>query len=126
MKKFKILIVFDDVIADMLSNKKLNPIVTELFISGRKLKASLAFITQSNFCVSKKIRLNSAHYFIMKILNKRELQQTTFNHSSDIDFKLFINIYKKRTAKPYSFSVTDATLATDNPLLFRKNFVERI
>ena len=74
--KRKILIVFDDMIADMLSNKKLNPKVTELFIRGRKLKISLVSITQSYFAVPKNIRLNSTHYFIMKIPNNRELQQT--------------------------------------------------
>ena len=58
-------------IADMLSNKKLNPIVTELFIRGRKLNISLVFITQSYFAVSKNIRINSIHYFVMKILTKR-------------------------------------------------------
>ena len=86
IKKQKILIVFDDMIADMLSNKKLNPIVTELFIRGRKLNISLVFITQSYFAVPKNIRLNSTHYFVMKIPNKRELQQIASNHSSDIDF----------------------------------------
>ena len=125
-KKRKILIVFDDMIADMLSNKKLNPIVTELFIRGRKLNISLVFITQSYFAVPKNIRLNSTHYFIMKIPNKQELQQIAFNHSSDIDFKDFMNLYKKCTAKPYSFLVIDATLASDNPLRFRKNLLERI
>ena len=74
-------------IADMLSNEKLNPVVTELFIRGRKLSISLVFITQSYFAVPKNIRLNSTHNFIMKIPNKRELQQTVYNHSSDIDFK---------------------------------------
>ena len=125
-KKRKILIVFDDMIADMLSNKKLNPIVTELFIRGRKLNISLVFITQSYFAVPKNIRLNSMHYFIMKIPNKQELQQIAFNHSSDIDFKDFMNLYKKCTAKPYSFLVIDATLASDNPSRFRKNLLERI
>ena len=66
------------------------------------------------------------HYFIMKIPNKRELQQISFNHSSDIDFKDFMNLYKKCSAKPYSFLVIDATLASDNPSRFRKNFLERI
>ena len=70
-KEQKILIVFDDMIADMLSNKKLNPIVTELFIRGRKLNISLVFITQSYFAVWKNIRLNSTHYFVMKIPNNR-------------------------------------------------------
>ena len=125
-KKRKILIVFDDMIADMLSNKKLNPIVTELFIRGRKLNISLVFITQSYFAVPKNIRLNSTHYFIMKIPNKQELQQIAFNHSSDIDFKDFMNLYKKCTAKPYSFLVIDAALASDNPSCFRKNLFERI
>ena len=69
----KILIVFDDIIADILSNKKLRLIVTELLIRGRKLNISLVFITQSYFFVPKNIRLNSTHYFVMKISNKREL-----------------------------------------------------
>ena len=73
-KKTKILIVFDDMIVDMPSNKELNIIVTELLIRGRKLNISLVFITQSYFAVPKNIRLNSAHYFIMKIPNKGELQ----------------------------------------------------
>ena len=102
-KKLKILIVFDDVIADLHSNKKLNPIVTELFIRGRKLNISLAFITQSYFAVPKNIRLNSTHYFVMKIRNKGELQQIAFNHSSDIRFQDFMNLYKKCTTKPYFF-----------------------
>ena len=83
-------------IPDMLSNKKLNPIVTELFITGRKLNISLVSITQSYFAV----RLNSTQYFVMKIPNKRELQQTAFNHSSDIEFQDFMNLYKKCTTKP--------------------------
>ena len=73
-KKRKILIVFDDMIADMLSNKKLNPIVTELFIRDRKLNISLVFITQSYFVVPNNIRLNPTHYFIMEIPNKQELK----------------------------------------------------
>ena len=79
-KKFKILIVFDDMMADMHSNKKLNPKVTELFIRGRKLNIFLVFITQSCFAVPKNIRLNYTHYFIMKIPSKQELQQIAFNH----------------------------------------------
>ena len=78
-KEQKILIVFDDMIADMLSNKKLNPIVTELFIRGRKLNISLVFISQFYFAAPKSIRLNSTHYFIMKTLIKRELQKIVFN-----------------------------------------------
>ena len=85
-KKRKILIPFDDMITDILSNKTLNPVVTELFIRGRKLNISLAFITKSYFAVSKNVRLSSMRYLIMKIPNKQELQQIAFNHSSDIDF----------------------------------------
>ena len=62
----------------------------------------------------------------MKIPNKQELQQIAFNHSSDIDFKDFMNLYKKCTAKPYSFLVIDATFASDNPLRFRRNLLERM
>ena len=85
-RKHKILIVFEDMIADIINNKKLNPIVTELFIRGRKLNISIVFITQSYFKVPKDARLNSTHFLVMKILNKRELQQIALNHSSDIDF----------------------------------------
>ena len=80
IKNEKILIVFNHMIADMLSNKKLNPIVTKLFIRGRKLDISLVFITQSYFAVLENIRLNSTRYFIMKIPNKQELQQIAFNY----------------------------------------------
>ena len=106
-KKRKVLIIFDDMIADMLSNKKINPIVTELFIRSRKLVISLIFITQSYFVVPKIIALNSMHHFNMKIPNKQELQQFAFNHSSDIDFKDFMNLYKKCTEKPYPFLFID-------------------
>ena len=88
--------------------KKLQPIVTELLIIGRKLNVSLAFITQSYFFVPKNIRLNSTHYFVMKIPSKRESQQIAFNHALDIDFQDFMNLYKKCTAKPYS--TVDITL----------------
>ena len=120
----KILIVFDDMIADMIKNKKLNSIVTELFIRRRKLNISLVFITQSYFKVPKDVRLNTTHFFIAKIPNKRELQQIVINHSSDINTKDFTNIYRKCTAEPYSFLVNDTTLASDNPLRFRKLFLK--
>ena len=86
-KNRKILIVFDDMIADMINNKTLNSILTELFIRGRKLNISLVFITQSYFKVPKDVRLNYTHFFIMKIPNKRELQQIALNHSMDISSK---------------------------------------
>ena len=110
----------------MLSNKKLEPIATEIFSRGRKLNISLVFITQSYFALPKNIRLNSTHNFATKIPNKRELQQIAFNHSSDIDFQDFMNLYKKCTAKPYSFLVVDTTLTLDNSSRFRKNLLERI
>ena len=91
-KENKILTIFDDITADMIHNKKLNSIVTELFIRGRKLNISLVFITQSYFKVPKDVRLNTSHFFIAKILNKRELQQVAINHSSDISTKDFTNI----------------------------------
>ena len=100
----------------MLSNKKRNTIVTELFISGRTLKISLAFITQSYFPVPKK--KNLIHYFIMKI--PTNFKQIVFNRSSDIDFRGYMNLCDKCTTKPYSFLVTHATLASDNSLRFRK------
>ena len=120
IKKRKVLIVFDDMIADMINNNKLNPIVTQLFIRGRKLNISIVFITQSYFKVRKDVRLNSTHFFIMKIPNKRELQQIALNHWSDIDFKDFMKIYKKCTTRPYSFLVNDTTLPS---LRFRKNLL---
>ena len=123
IKKRKILIVFDDMIADMISNNKSNPIVTELFIRGRKLNISIVFITQSYFKVPKDVRLNSTHFFIMKIPNKREFQQTVLNHSSDIDFKDFMEICKKCTTELYSFLLNDTTLPSDDPLRFRKNLL---
>ena len=122
-KKRKILIVFDDMIADLLSNKKLNPIVIELFITRRKINISLVFIAQSYFGVPKNVRLKSTHYFVMKIPNKIELQQIAFNHS--LDFQDFMNLHKKFSAKPYSFSAIDTTLASDNSSRIRKNLLER-
>ena len=106
-KKRKILIAFDDMISDIISNKKLNPVVTELFIRCRRLNISIVFITQSYFKVPKEVRLNTTHFFIMKILSKRELQQIAINHSSDIDFKDFMKIYIEYIGKPYSFLVND-------------------
>ena len=120
-KENKVLIVFDHMIADMIHDKKLNSVVTELFIRARKLNISLAFITQSYFKVPKDVRVNTSHFFIAKIPNKRELQQIAINHSSDINTKDLTNIYKKYAAEPYSFLLNDTTLGSDNPLRFRKN-----
>ena len=84
-RKRKILIVFDDMIADIMSNKKFQAIIKELFIRCRKLNISLVFITQSYFSVPKDVRLNSTHYLIMKINNRKELQNIAINHSADLD-----------------------------------------
>ena len=113
-------------IADMLSNKKSNTIVSELFIRGRKLNISLVSIIQSYFAVPKNIRPNSTRYFVMKIPNKRELPKSEFNYSSDIGFQDFMNLSKKWTAKPYYFLVVDTTLASDNSSRLRKNLLERM
>ena len=115
-KENKILIVFDDMIADMIHNKKLNSIVTELFIRGRKLNISLVFITQSYFKVPKDVRLNTTHFFIAKVPNSRELEDTARNHPSDIVTKDFNNTYIECTTESYSFLVNDTTLESDNRL----------
>ena len=113
-------------ISDILSNKNLNPIVTELSIRERKLNISLALITQSYFTVPKNIRLNSADYFVVTIPNKTELQEIAFNRSSDIDFQDFMNLYKKSTVEPYSFLVIVKTVPSDIFLSFRENLLETI
>ena len=92
-RKRKILIIFDDMITDIMTNEKFQSIIKELFIRCRKLKISLVFIPQSYFSVPKDVTLNSAHYFLMKINNKRESQNIAINHSADIDYKDFIKIY---------------------------------
>ena len=120
-KENKLLIVFHDMIADMINNKKLNSMVTDPFIRCRKLNISLVLISQSYFKVPKGVRLNTTHIFVMKIPNRIEYQQIAISHSSDIDFKDFINIYKKCTDKPYSFLVIDTTLPSNSLLRFRKN-----
>ena len=96
-RKWKISIVFDDMIQDIMANKKSQAIIKELFIRFRKLNISLVFITQSCFSVPKDVRLNSTHYLVMKINNKRELQNIAINHSADIDYKDFIKIYRECT-----------------------------
>ena len=120
-EKRKILIVFDDMIADVTNNTKFEAIIIELFIRCRKLKISLAFITQSYFTVPKNVRLNSTHYLIMKISNRRELQNITINHSADIDYKDFMEIYRECTKELFNFLTIDTTLPASDPLRFRDN-----
>ena len=101
-KKRTVLIVLDDMMADIESNKKLSPIVTELFLGGGKLNISLVVISQSYFNVARAIRINGTS-FIMEIPNKRELQQITSNHLPDIEFKDFMKLYKDYNKENYSF-----------------------
>ena len=114
----KILTIFDDMIADIMDNKKFQAIIKELFIRCRKLNISLVFITQSYFSVPKDVRLNTTHYFIMKINNKRELQNLAINHSADIEYQDFKKIYRECTKKPYNFLTIDTTLPASDPLRF--------
>ena len=102
-RKRKILIVFDDMIAEIMTNKKFQSIIKELFIRCRKIDISLVYITQSYFPVPKDVRLNSTHYLIRKINNKRELQNISINHSADVDYKNYIKMYRKCTKEPYKF-----------------------
>ena len=107
-------------IAGIMSNKKFQAIIKKLFINCRKLNISLLFITQSYFSVPKDVILNSMHYLIMKISNKKELQNIAINHSADIDYKDIVKIYRECTRKPYSFLTVDTMLPASDPLRFRK------
>ena len=123
-RKRKILIVFDDMIADIMTNKKFQAIIKELFVRCRKRKISLVFISQFYFPVPKDVRLNSEHYLIMKINKKGELQNIAINHSADIDYKDFLKIYRECRGEPYSFLTIDTTLPASNPLRFRKKLFD--
>ena len=105
-----------------MTTKRLQAMIKDLFIRCRKLKIYLVFITKSYFSVPKDVRLNSTHYLIMKIQNKRELQQIAIDHSADIDYKAFLKIYRNCPNESYSFLTIYTTLPADNPMRFRKNF----
>ena len=120
----KVLIVFDDMIADITTNNEFKAIIKKLFIRCRTLNISFAFITQSCFSVPKYIRLNSTHYLIMKINDKRELRNIAFNHSADIDSKDVMKIYRECTKEPFTFLAIDTMLPATNPLRFRKNLFD--
>ena len=122
-RKRKILIAFDDMIADIMTNERFQAIIKELFIRCRKLNISLVFITQSYFIIPKEVKLNSTHYLIMKIHNRRELQQIAIDHSADIDYKDFLKIYRNCTKEPYSFFTIDTKLPADDPMRFRKKIL---
>ena len=113
--KKKKLIVLDDMIADIITNKKFQAIIKELFIRCRKLNISLVFITQSYFSVPKDIRLNTTHYLTMKINNRSELQNIASDHSADIDYQDFKNVYRECTKKPYNFLTIDTMLPASDP-----------
>ena len=118
-RKRKILIVLDDMIADIMSNKNFKP----LFIRCKKLNTSLVFITQSYFSVPKDMRLNWAEYLVMKINNRKELQNIAINICADIGYNNFVRIYRKCTRKSYSFMTIDTTLPASDPLRFRKKLL---
>ena len=123
-RKRKRLIVFDDMIVDIMTNRRFQAMIKELFIRRRKLNISLIFITQSYFSVPKDARLNTTHYFIMKINNRIELKNIAINHSADIDYQDFIKIYRECTKEPYNFLTKDTTLPASDPLRFRKNLFD--
>ena len=128
-RKRKILIVFDDMISHVMSDKKAQQFLKELFIRCRKLNISLCFLTPisisvSYFTVPKDVRLNCTHNIIFKLNNKRELQNIAVNHSSDIDYKDFIKIYRYCTKEPFNFLTIDTTQPTNKK--FIKNFNESL
>ena len=101
-------------------------IIKELFIRSRKLNISLVFFTQSYFSVPKDVRLNSTHYFITKINNKREWQNIAINHSADVDYNDFMKIYRECTNELFSFLTIDTKLPAGNFLRFRRNLSESL
>ena len=121
-RKRKILIIFDDMMADIMNNKNVKAIVKELFIRFRKLNVSIIFTIQSYFRTPKDARLNSTHYIIMKIQNKKELQSIAQENCGGIDLKDFLSIYQKFTNDLYSSVIIDTTLPSGHSMRFRKNF----
>ena len=120
----KVLIIFDDMIADIMRSEKFKAIVKELFIRCRKLNIPIVFITQSYFRTPKDARLNSTHYIILKIGNKKEQKSIAEENSGHLDFKEILTIYNYCTREPYSFMMVD-TRPTAR-LTFKKNFDEPI
>ena len=118
----KVLIVFDDMIADIEHNKKSKRIIKELSFRARKINISIVFITQLYFRALKDVRLNSTHYILMKINNKKELKCIVEEKSGNLDYKDFLKIYNYCTREPYSFILIDTRPTTSIP--FKKNFDE--
>ena len=125
-RKRKGLIIFDDMIADIMSSKNFKAIIKEFFIRCRKLNISIVFITQSYFRTPKDARVNSTHYVIMKIQSKKELQNIAQENSGDIKFKDFLKIYKDFTSEPYSCMIIETTVPSIHPMRFRKDFCYNI
>ena len=120
----KVLIVFDDMIADIEYNTKFKRIIKELFYRARKINVSIVFITQSYFRAMKDARLNSTHYILMKIGNKKELRRIAEEKPGHLDYKDFLKIYNYCTREPCSFMMIDARPTATIP--FKKNFDEPI
>ena len=118
----KVLIVFDDMIADIEYDKKFKRMIKKLFLRARKINISIVFITQSNFRALKDARLNSTHYTLMKINNKKELKRIAEEKSGHLDYKDFLKIYNYCTREPYSFMLIDTRPTASIP--FKKNFDE--
>ena len=97
-----------------------------MFIRCIKLNISLVFITQSCFFVPKDVRLNPTLYLIMKINNRKELQNVAINHSFDIDYEDFMKIYRECAKKPYNFLTMDTTLPAVDLSKFRKNLIDSL
>ena len=113
-RKRNVLIVFDDMISHVMSDKKAQQVLKELFIKCRKLNIGLCFLTQSYFSVPKGVRLNCTHFIIFKLNNKRGLENTAINHSPDINYKDFVKIYRDCTKEPYNFLTIDTTQLVNN------------
>ena len=120
----KVLIVFDDMVADIEYNKNFKRIIKELFYRARKINVSIVFITQSYFRALKDARLNSTNYILMKIGNKKELKSIAEEKSCNLDYKDFLKMYNYCTKEPYSFMTIDARPTATLP--FKKNFDEPI
>ena len=120
----KVLIIFDDMIADIMRSEKFKAIVKELFIRCRKLNISIVFITQSYFRTPKDVRLNTTRYILMKIGSKKELKNIAEENSGHLDFKDFLKIYNYCTKEPYLFMMIDTRPNAAIP--FKKNFDEPI
>ena len=120
----KVLIVFDDMIADIEYNKNFKRIIKELFYRARKINVSIVFITQSYFRALKDARLNSTHYILMKIGDRKELKRIAEENSGHSDYKDFLKMYNNCTKEPYSFMTIDTRPISTIP--FKKNFDEQI